>query len=419
MSTTLKIAVIGCGRILDAHLNGYKALWDRGLQDFRLVALCARCEADALRYRQRGAGPTPRPPLYGLVADPMVAPHLYVSDIHEDVLPTVYTDWRAMLDDPDLELDGVVILTPVSSHHELALAALERGLHVMVEKPMAITVEAATRMVEAAAKAKRQLVVAESARFHPLWRMSAWCIQQGLLGQIQLVHQAVLGTLWSPSRVLAETPWRHAKLTAGAGVSVDFGVHVLHLLETLCGPLREVAALAPCLEPKRTLVDSEGRPIDELDCEVDDTFLANLRFTGGAVGQVAFSAALHGEHFSHGPALYGTRGSLRAGRMVLDGVGELAVAEAFSTGADEATRERLLPHAVVDPFAGETLSWLTAMQTGQASEVDGTVGLHDLAMAYALVESAELGGVPIAVAEVENGEIATYQKPLNQHFGLL
>lgn len=61
MSSTIRIGIIGCGRILNAHLRGLKILLDSGYTDFRVTALCARKEIDLHRFRKRGEGPSPRP----------------------------------------------------------------------------------------------------------------------------------------------------------------------------------------------------------------------------------------------------------------------------------------------------------------------------------------------------------------------
>ena len=61
----IRIGVVGCGRILNAHLQGYKALRDLGIDNFRITALVARNEDDAWMFHTRGKGPTPRPPSSG------------------------------------------------------------------------------------------------------------------------------------------------------------------------------------------------------------------------------------------------------------------------------------------------------------------------------------------------------------------
>ena len=55
----IRIGIVGCGRILNAHLHGYRLLREAGYDDFRITALCARNEDDALMFRKRGEGPTP------------------------------------------------------------------------------------------------------------------------------------------------------------------------------------------------------------------------------------------------------------------------------------------------------------------------------------------------------------------------
>lgn len=114
------------------------------------------------------------------------------------------TDLTAALSDP--ETTAVVISTPAMSHEELALAALEKGRHVFVEKPLAMTVEGASRLVRAAGERERVLMVGHIFRFHPaVERVRAW-IEDGTLGEIQYVHsrrhnlgrvQADINALWS------------------------------------------------------------------------------------------------------------------------------------------------------------------------------------------------------------------------------
>src|SRR5690349_22869750 len=94
----IRIGIVGCGRILNAHLQGYLKLRQKGIDNFRIVALCARNESDALMFRKRGEGPPPRPPVLDpSTGDPLAAPHTYVSDINDDVEVDVYTDYRDLI----------------------------------------------------------------------------------------------------------------------------------------------------------------------------------------------------------------------------------------------------------------------------------------------------------------------------------
>ncbi|MGH2531737.1 MAG: Gfo/Idh/MocA family protein, partial [Thermomicrobiales bacterium] len=89
-AAAVRLGVVGCARILPAHLRGLKAILDAGIADVRVTALCARRIDDAATFRQRGEGPAPRPPVSANPLDPLGAPHHYLSDIHPDTLPELY-----------------------------------------------------------------------------------------------------------------------------------------------------------------------------------------------------------------------------------------------------------------------------------------------------------------------------------------
>ncbi|MCB0099350.1 MAG: hypothetical protein KDE46_26640, partial [Caldilineaceae bacterium] len=87
----IRIGIVGCGRILNAHLQGYKKLRDIGIDNFRITALVARKADDARMFARRGEGPPPRPPvLPPETGDPLAAPHTYVSDFQDDVDAAIY-----------------------------------------------------------------------------------------------------------------------------------------------------------------------------------------------------------------------------------------------------------------------------------------------------------------------------------------
>ncbi|MDE2992991.1 MAG: hypothetical protein OXU67_03825, partial [Chloroflexota bacterium] len=77
-TSPLRLGIVGCGRILPAHLHGLKALAESGAAHIVVTALSARRREDAEMFRQRGEGPPPRPPVTDMAGDPLAAPHLYV-----------------------------------------------------------------------------------------------------------------------------------------------------------------------------------------------------------------------------------------------------------------------------------------------------------------------------------------------------
>ncbi len=275
MTTTpgnpVRWGVAGCARILPAHLRAIATLQGAGIDRVRITALCARRLDDAIMFRKRGEGPAPRAPASSNPQDPLGAPHAYVSDLHPDVLPDVFDDWRDMLDGD--AVDAVLILTSVGSHHQIALDALRAGKHVLIEKPLAISVRAGQMIVDEARTRGLVAGVAETQRYADRSRSLRWVLDQGLVGDPQLWLSGGIGGEWSPDHVVAHTSWRHRKLDAGGGPAIDHGVHLMHQMRYLMGDLDEVSALTRTWEPTR--VDRRaGRPDEEIVNELEDVYLA-------------------------------------------------------------------------------------------------------------------------------------------------
>jgi predicted dehydrogenase len=407
---------------LPAHLDGLRRLKERGAADFVVTALCARRREDAEMFRRRGEGPPPRPSVLA-AGDPLAVPHLYVGDFQPDPLPELFTDYRALID-ADVA-DAFVVTTSLETHHDIAIRALDAGKHVLMEKPLAITVRAARRIVEAAERSGAVLATAENARFREDVRAARWAVDEGLLGQPQMVLGGGIGAgVWSPNYVIAETPWRHDKRRAGGGPVVDLGVHRFDVLRHICGPIESVSGLVRTFEPERTLRDLQGREHGRFPSDVEDAAFAQLSFANGAIGQYVFSWGAHGEqfHIPSGRLIWGSRGSLFGRQLTLNGPGggeKHDVAELFRTRAPE-QHARLFPFALADDpygFALEQLDFFRAIAERRPAEVSGPEGLRDLAIAYAVIESS-VAGRPVTVAEVEQGQVSAYQQEIDSHHGL-
>ena len=412
----IHVALVGCGRIMPAHLHGYKALLEKGV-DVRIAALVARKPGDAERFRKRGEGPPPRPPV-GPPGDPMNVPHIYVYDFQTDYPVETYINYKEMLKREDI--DAVEIYTSVFSHHTIAIDSLNAGKHVLVEKPLAITVKAARRMVEAAQKAGMVLGVAENTRYFSDIRMAKWVIDQGYIGEVQMVLYGILGGWWSPDKIVAETPWRHKKVIAGGGATIDMGVHLFHILRYLCGEVEEVTSLVRTMEKVRVTRDEAGRVIDRVECEVDDTFFALIKFRSGAIGEVFFSWAGHGEPTTLPgiKVIYGTEGCIKGDTLILDDGTRKKIAELFEKEASKEVKERFFPYGITDPMALETLEFLRAIWEGREMETSGKEGLRDLAASYALIESS-MRNMPVKVDDVESGIIEEYEREINEYYHII
>ena len=409
----LNVGLIGCGRIMPAHLHGYKALIEENL-DIRIKALCARKIEDAKRFRRPGEGAPPRKPV-GPPGDPLNKPHIYVYDFQTDTDVEVYDNYEEMLRKSDI--DAVEIYTSVFSHHDIALASLNAGKHVLVEKPLALTVKAARRMVEAAEKHGRVLGVAENARYYSDMRIQKWVIDEGYIGDVQIVLGGGMGGYWSPDKIVAETSWRHKKLFAGGGATIDMGVHLFHILRYLCGEIDEIASLVETFEKRRLTLGDSGKIVEEIESEVDDTFIALMKFRNRAIGQFFFSWAGHGEPLSIPRTIYGTKGCIKGNTLVADDGTKTEINTLFNEKATSKAKEGFFPYGIRDPMALETLEFSRAIKEKREMETSGKEGLRDLATSFALLESS-LKGRSVKVDDVESGKLHLYEEEINRHYGI-
>ena len=168
------------------------------------------------------------------------------------------------------DVDAVMILTPPAGHAELATAALEAGKHVLVEKPMALDMASARRLVDAARAADRSLVCAPFVTLSVTHRRIADLVDAGTIGGILSVR-AIAGTA-GPSwgRWFYEPP--------GGGPLFDLGVYSLTAIIDLVGPVRRVTAVSGIAVPERVVDGEPMRPT------IDDNFQVGLDFGGGTLG---------------------------------------------------------------------------------------------------------------------------------------
>jgi predicted dehydrogenase len=159
----------------------------------------------------------------------------------------------------DPEVNAVFVCTPHHLHKEHALDAIRRGKHVLCEKPLTITVEDGTELVEAAKRAGVVLAVAYYRRFYPVLERLAEIVRSGRLGTITSV-QMVCRSYSVPPRPPAgadrPTGWRTRPEQAGGGTLTDIGSHRLDLLFWLLGDARTVSASVERIE---TWLDTEDQ----------------------------------------------------------------------------------------------------------------------------------------------------------------
>ncbi len=214
------------------------------------------------------------------------------------------TDWREAVERADV--DAVIVGTPNHTHHEICLAALAAGKHVLCEKPLARTLVQAEEMAAAARRAGVCHGVAFNYRRVPAVALARRVITEGRLGRIYHLRSSFLQDwLLDPDTPMS---WRLRKEDAGSGTLGDLLSHSIDLARYLVGDLHEVIADLTTFIPQRPRAEEAG---GRENVTVDDRAALLARFTGGAVGTIEASRLAAGRKAANAVEVYGERGSLR------------------------------------------------------------------------------------------------------------
>lgn len=406
----IKLALVGCGGMGTRHLYGMRELMQTPFNNMDLVALCD------IRRENAEMAATEAERLLGK-------------------LPAVFSDLGEMARRiPDL--DAVSVVTDPSVHHSVACQALDLGLHVMVEKPMAITVGACRMMIDAAERNHRILSVAENYRRDPSARLVHHLMKIGMIGVPYLAWCHALGG----GNTIFITPWRHLKDKGGP--VLDMGVHYSDLIRYQLGDVAEVYGDVRLIEKVRrkpekigdtyTFYQKRHQTMDEtVPATAEDMSVALFRMENGVM--VNWIMGTGGSGGVSGEMILGDRGRIegfgtRGGRAVMQRTGEekrdheriLEIVQGFEL-------EPLAAHFFPDRITTGNADWrLIALEyhelgeailNGRPVELDGVEGMKDVAAIYAIFESAATRR-SVTMQEVETCRVYAYQQEIDEALGI-
>jgi predicted dehydrogenase len=185
----------------------------------------------------------------------------------------VYSDYRDVL--ARLDIDAVVIATPNNLHPEIALAAFDKGKHVLCEKPVALSAERARQMADVARASGLVNMVSFVYRFNPAMRYLRHLVTKGFFGDIRHVRAQYLQQV--PEVYLG---WRSHRAQAGSGALGDIGSHLIDFARHLAGEITAVSGMTETFLHERAKRDNG----DMVACDVDDAAAFLATFASGATG---------------------------------------------------------------------------------------------------------------------------------------
>jgi predicted dehydrogenase len=409
LTRRLRVAMVGCGGMGSRHVSGYGALEQTGLSNVELVAVCDLQAANAARIAGQAEEVTGRRPRVHLSVEAALA---------------------------DEEIDAFDVVTDASSHPAVVLPMLEAGRHVLCEKPLALTVASGMALVNAARRAGVTLATAENYRRDPCNRLAKAVIDSGLLGEIYLMRQVMVGG----GNQIIITPWRHLKERGAIGL--DMGAHLTDLIQYYLGPFGTVFGRGFIAEPVRYRREQAEMDLaayterlaampEQVVATGEDSFTATYEMRSGVTVQVAYIPSGPGHRYEQ-RTIHGRAGSLeifkdRTGRSPVlhraDGsLSGRELAEAAGGVSLDPVTERLFgtdfgyERSFAETDAGllavELHDFAAAVLEGRSPEVDGYLGVTAVAAVLAAYESG-LAGEAVALEDVMSGKISRYQDDID------
>jgi len=202
----------------------------------------------------------------------------------------------------DNDLDLISICTPNGLHAEQTIKCLKNGFHVLCEKPMAINVQDAGRMIDTAEKANKRLFIVKQNRFNPPVNAVKKIIDKGNLGKIFSVQ---LNCFWNRNyEYYNSSIWKGTKHLDGGTLFTQFS-HFIDLLYYLVGDIQEVDAFSNNFGHKETI-------------EFEDTGVVILRFYNGAIGTINYTVNSYEKNMEGSITIFAEKGTVKIGGQYLN-----------------------------------------------------------------------------------------------------
>lgn len=343
----VRFAVVGAGMIGDVHSDVIKNLPDSA--ELGLIVDVVESKAATLAQRH-GA-------------------EEYTADVD------------GFLDKPDI--DAVAVCTPSGAHADLAVAALHAGKHVIIEKPIDVSLEAADRIIAAERATGKKVAVISQHRFDRSTEKVAAAVEAGNLGALTSANASC--AWWRGQTYYDSGDWRGTWALDGGGATMNQTVHTIDLMISILGKPTEVFAYTACLAHERI--------------EVEDTAVAVVKFDSGALGTIhATTAAYPGLDASL--RVMGSKGSAVISNDELtflhenEGAAPEITMAAMKSGLNQVTEtDKLAPESrqLGEAHTAQVVNFIDAINTDAPIRVGAREGRTVLSVILGMYESAKNG----------------------------
>lgn len=339
MNTTkpFKFVIVGCGRISKNHVKALKDNSDR----VQVVGVCDLVEERAAAVAQATGAPP-------------------------------FTDLDTML--KETGADVAILGTPSGRHPEHAIACAKAGLHVVSEKPMAITLDAADSMIKACDDAKVKLFVIKQNRLNQTVQLLKNAIDKGRFGRI---YFAQVNVFWTrPQEYYDQSKWRGTWELDG-GAFMNQASHYVDMIHWLVGEVESVQATTATLARR---------------IETEDTGAAVIHFRNGAIGSINVTMLTHPKNLEGSVTILGETGTVKLGGPALNKVEAWEFAKYDDDDKEVAQANYSLPPGQGAVYgyghSGYLSNVLDVLEGKDDSLTDGRGGRKSLELILAIYKSA-------------------------------
>lgn len=258
---TVSFGIVGCGRIGERHARQISSVGE----------LKAVCDIDYEKAVRLGAGYNAKP----------------------------YATLEELLSSSPI--DVLAVCTPNGLHADHSVMALKHGIHVLCEKPMALTVHDCGEMIKAAERANRRLFIVKQNRFNPPVEAIKTAIDDGRLGKILSVQ---LSCFWNRNNEYYNSPWKGTRALDGGTLFTQFS-HFIDLLYWMFGDVKTASGIISNKAHKGII-------------EFEDTGAFSLEFYSGVVGTLNYTVNAFAKNMEGSLTIFGEKGTVKIGGQYLN-----------------------------------------------------------------------------------------------------
>ncbi|HBG23049.1 MAG: Gfo/Idh/MocA family oxidoreductase [Syntrophaceticus sp.] len=334
----INFGIIGCGRIAYKHAEAIKKN-----EKANLLCVCDVIKERAVDYKDK-----------------------YGAQNH-------YTDYHELLKNPDLNV--VSICTPSGMHAEMGIAAAKAGKHVIVEKPMAMSLQDADDLIQACEDNGVKLAVCFQNRFNPPVQRLRRALEEGRFGK--LTHASAVVRWFRPQDYYDQAPWRGTRANDG-GCLMNQSIHNIDLLQWMMGPVESVFGYT-------------ANNLRKIECE--DVGVAVLKFKSGALGVIEASTTVYPENLEETLNIFGEKGTVVLGGIAVNKIETWKFADSKEENGSLGEHQQEVPN--VYGFGHNALieDFIKAVHSSKEPYVDGREGKKALEVVLGVYNSVRSGEV--------------------------